>query len=252
MKKNVSIITTAILTAAIAVTGSMTAFAEEAATTAATETAIAETTTTVAATTLTETTTLVETTTLDETTTLSETTTQAATTTTAAATDPAPSISVQDIVGKWKYQDAGKDNGTVEIKADGTYTYTDAAGKTSNGTVKIGTETVEGTTATTVNFYVDETRSFGGYYRSTEISLGNGGVARLVKDNGAASTTATAATTASKASTTTAKTTTTDKATTTTSSKTSSPKTGVSFPGFVLAGLAAAAAAATLTLKKKD
>ena len=79
----------------------------------------------------------------------------------ASAEDPASQIGINDIAGKWNYQvssgnyaveEGAKDNGTVEIKADGTYSYTDASGKVTTGTVKIGIDEVGGTKFTTVLF----------------------------------------------------------------------------------------------------
>lgn len=110
----------------------------------------------------------------------------------ASAEDPASQIGINDIAGKWNYQvssgnyaveEGAKDNGTVEIKADGTYSYTDTNGKVTTGTVKIGIDEVGGTKFTTVLFSNGTEVSFAGYYRSAyEISIGNGGMARLVRE----------------------------------------------------------------------
>ncbi|MCR5708603.1 MAG: NPXTG-anchored protein, partial [Ruminococcus sp.] len=91
---------------------------------------------------------------------------------------------------------------------------------------------------------------------SKEISIGNGGTARLVADNGETETTTTEATTTegtttSTTTTTTAKTTassTTAKATT----AANSPKTGVAFPAIAIAGVGAAVATAFVLRKKED
>ena len=100
--------------------------------------------------------------------------------------------SVKDFVGSWQYQVAAENNvevcskynGTVVISEDGTYTYTDANGYTSSGTVKVGSEEIGGTKNTTVGFYEGSAYQFGGYYlpeRSYEIHLGNGSTSRLVR-----------------------------------------------------------------------
>lgn len=104
------------------------------------------------------------------------------------------SMSVKPYVGQWKYEVSAdsqytvdvrpKDNGTVVIKEDGTYTYTDANGYTSSGTVKVGYEEMGGSKTTTVSFMDGSTHKFGGYYlpsRPDEIHLGNGGIARLIR-----------------------------------------------------------------------
>ena len=157
----------------------------------------------------------------------------------------------QTIVGKWKYQEANgnttvdkdaKDNGIVEVKDDATFTYTDAEGKTTTGTVETGTEEIANIKLQTVNFYDGETFCFGGYYRSDsgEISIGNGGMARLIRDNGNAETT----TTSTEESTT--------SSATTTKAASSSPKTGVAFPALAVTGITAAAVALAFTLKKDE
>ena len=109
------------------------------------------------------------------------------------ADDNAPDIDVNAIVGEWTYQvadgnttvdKAAKDNGTVVINADATYKYVDADGNSSEGTLRIGTEDIGGTKATTVSFYKDTYFSFGGYYDKASpdtIFLGNGGMSRLVR-----------------------------------------------------------------------
>lgn len=192
--------------------------ATEAATTAAeTTTAAAETTTT--------------------------TTTIAVTETTAAATTTQTAISLGALAGKWDYQvssgnapveKGSKSNGTVEIKADGTFTYTDTANKTVNGTVKLEKEEIGGSSVTVVNFYVEGTFSFGGAYRSNnEISIGNGGMARLVRNTASAATT-TAATTTKAAN------------------KNDSPKTGDSFPALGMTAALLSAAALSITTKKRN
>ena len=195
-----------------------------------------------------------------------EPTTQAST---EAATQPEASISIEDITGKWKYEvnnsTDDKEGGIIEVKADSTYTFTKEGSDSETGTVKIGTEEIGGSYLTTVNFYVGEEMSFGGYYHADtdSISIGNGGTAQLVRYNGesettttteaetttAASTDTTASTSTSTTSTTTTAATTTAKATTTGSG---SPRTGVALPAMAIAGIGAAAATAFVLRKKED
>lgn len=174
--------------------------------------------------------------------------TEAPTATTSAV--PAASITIGTIAGSWVYQVANgnttvdqsaKDNGSVEITKEGTFTYTDTTGKKTTGTVVIGTEEIAGTTLTTVNFYEGTTLSFGGYYRSNgEISIGNGGTARLVRPSSAAPATTQAATTTKAAS------------TTTKANTNDSPKTGDSFPALAISAALLSAAALSITTKKRN
>ena len=177
-----------------------------------------------------------------------------------------PTVKLADITGKWNYEiadgnttvdKAAKNNGVVEISDDGTYSYTDADGKNTSGTVVIKAEELNGTYSDIVNFYIGEEFSFGGYYRSAdEISIGNGGISRLIRDNGEAvetsttteGETTTTTTTTTTSSTTTSKTT-TGKAITTSAN---SPKTGVAFPALAVAGIGAAIATAFVLRKKED
>lgn len=91
------------------------------------------------------------------------------------------------LAGQWKYQESQydfipgsiTDKGTVVINEDGTYSYN---GTNETGTVKIGVEEFGGSSLKTVSFYNGSSYSFGGYYRNNElISLGNGGISRLVR-----------------------------------------------------------------------
>lgn len=245
MKRSVSIIAAAAMAASLTLAGSMSAFAADA-----------------------------------------ETTTQAATEATPATTTEAataePAVKLEDITGKWIYQEAdgnttvdkaSKNNGVVEVSNDGAFTYTDAAGKTVTGTVKTGSENIGGTDLATVKFDTgNEDTSFGGYYRSEtkQISIGNGGMIRLVRESTAPETTTTASaaetttTTAAPAATTTkasasttksAGTTTTKSAGTTTTkagTKSGNPKTGVAFPAVAASGLAVAAVSVAFALRKKE
>lgn len=103
-------------------------------------------------------------------------------------------IDVKILAGQWTYQEAAngyttvdvssRDNGTVTISADGSYSYTNAEGNTSYGTVKTGIEEIGGTKLYTVIFYEGNVYAFGGYYHEGApeiISIGNGGIARLVR-----------------------------------------------------------------------
>lgn len=110
----------------------------------------------------------------------------------ASAGSSSDTMSVRDFAGTWQYQSAvdshvevaSKDNGTVVIKDDGTYSYTDASGYTSTGTVKVGYEELGGSKTIRVSFYIGSEFKFGGYYlpdRPYEIHLGNGSVSRLVR-----------------------------------------------------------------------
>ncbi|MBQ6251780.1 dockerin type I domain-containing protein, partial [Ruminococcus sp.] len=74
--------------------------------------------------------------------------------------------------------------GTVEINADATYKYTDAEGKTSSGTVKLGTDKIEGKEFTVLSFYEGTALKYTAYSAagSDVLSLGNGNMARFVKE----------------------------------------------------------------------
>ena len=183
--------------------------------------------------------------------------------TTQAATQAEASLAIEDITGKWKYEvndsSDAKEGGIIEVKSDSTYTFTKEGSDSETGTVKIGTEEIGGTTLPTVGFYVGEEMSFGGYYRddTDTISIGNGGLAQLVRYNGEAETTTTTAetTTSTSTDTTTSTTSTTTAATTTAKATTTtagSPKTGVAFPAIAIAGVSAAAAVAFVLRKKED
>lgn len=94
---------------------------------------------------------------------------------------------VKGLAGQWKYQESQynfipgsiTEKGTVVINEDGTYSYN---GTNETGTVKIGVEEFGGSSLKTVSFYNGSSYSFGGYYRDNEwISIGNGGISRLVR-----------------------------------------------------------------------
>ncbi|MBR1822765.1 MAG: SH3 domain-containing protein [Ruminococcus sp.] len=101
---------------------------------------------------------------------------------------------IKALAGKWTYQAAdgnttvdkkSKDSGTLEVKNDGTYTFTGTDGKAKSGKVTIGIEYIDAKRFITVSFGDGKDSLFSGYYRSSdEISIGNGGMARLVRSNG--------------------------------------------------------------------
>lgn len=108
-------------------------------------------------------------------------------------------VEFKEIAGKWSYlamddnyqlDEASKDNGTVEIREDGTYIYTRSDGSLETGIVNTGVEEIEDTLLYTVNFYSNQgisldTLRFGGYYHSEGepecISIGNGGIAVMYR-----------------------------------------------------------------------
>ena len=260
MKKSVSIIAAAAMAASLSIAGSMTSFAAEE---AAAEPTVAAAEATEAATIAPTAAPVAEAPTA-----AAEAATAVAEAPTAApATAAAPDVS--QFAGNWKLQVANgnstvdqdaKDNGTVVITSDGAFTYTDLTGSSVSGTIELGTEEIAGTTVQTVRLIVGGETLYGGYYNASAgtINIGNGGQARLIRDNGTPTATTPAATTAAAATTarpaTTAKPATTVKAATTANSgsKTDSPKTGVAFPAAPLAGLTVAAAAVAFTLRKKE
>ena len=101
-------------------------------------------------------------------------------------------VDVKKLAGSWSYMELDQaylpdykvaSVGSLNISEDGTYTYTDNAGKTTSGTVETGVETIEGTTAQTVRFLENGEFKFGGYYNwgQDTISIGNGGLAYLCR-----------------------------------------------------------------------
>ncbi|MBR3666777.1 MAG: hypothetical protein IKN66_06425 [Ruminococcus sp.] len=101
--------------------------------------------------------------------------------------------SISSFTGKWTHQvsegnntvdKSSKNAGTVEINADSTYKYTDTEGKTSAGTIKLGTDKIEGTEFTVLSFYEGSALKYTAYSAagSDVLSLGNGGLARFVKE----------------------------------------------------------------------
>ena len=197
-------------------------------------------------------------TTTAEATTAAETTTAAPATTTAAQ----PSVDVASLAGTWQYQvssgnetvDKGaKINGTVTINSDGTFSFTDTTGKVTTGTVKAEVENIGGTNVTNINFYAGSTLSFGGAYRNADdISIGNGGMARLVRGAAVIAETTTAASATAAGSATTAPTTTKAATTTTKANTNDSPKTGDTFPALAVSAALLSAAALSITTKKRN
>lgn len=102
-------------------------------------------------------------------------------------------VDISHFVGNWKYQISdtdydvsisSKENGIFAINNDGTYTYTDIDSKSSTGMVKLGTETIGGTTLQTVNFYEGSELRFGAYYNDNEpdaLYFGNNRISRIVR-----------------------------------------------------------------------
>ena len=112
-----------------------------------------------------------------------------------AAVQAEEEIDIKEFAGYWRYDvaDGNYDvevsavfNGVVNIKDDGTFTYTGADGKQLSGKCKAVKEKAEGgIEVTAVYFYNGSSElEFGGIYRKDDkmISLGNGGTARLVHD----------------------------------------------------------------------
>ena len=166
------------------------------------------------------------------------------------AAKPEP-LAIKDFAGKWTYQlinDIGSNiqdskNGTIEIKEDGTFVYTDSNGKSITGIAKSVNEIVAGDNYKTITLTADGFSFTGSILYNGEVSIGAGASAKLVRSATATATTTAAAT--KKAATTTA-------AAKTTAKKDSSPKTGVAIPAIPVAGLAIAAVAVAFTLKKKS
>ncbi len=102
---------------------------------------------------------------------------------------------LKELAGNWIYEDAeggytvdicSKYNGRVTVNEDGTFTFKNAEGIVSNGKLTTATETYsDGSSIPYLLFSTGDTRTdFGGYHNegSDIITLGNGGMARLVRD----------------------------------------------------------------------
>ncbi len=100
--------------------------------------------------------------------------------------------SMRALAGKWNYEVADgnttvdiskKNNGVIDIHIDGTYDYTAPDGTVSHGTVDTGYEEIGGANLETIRFYENDSLKFSGYQTEKNvISIGNGGMARLVRE----------------------------------------------------------------------
>ena len=101
---------------------------------------------------------------------------------------------ISELVGQWKYQIApeGKnitagatDNGTIDIKSDGTYIYTDLDGNTHSGTVKVDYDTLGGDYRVPFFAFYEGDQFFIGCYchesHSDVYMTGNGGMSQIVR-----------------------------------------------------------------------
>ncbi|WP_028521236.1 hypothetical protein [Ruminococcus flavefaciens] len=104
---------------------------------------------------------------------------------------------LKPFVGRWKYQassgnytvDMGAENiGTVEIRGDGTYTYTENNGNVTTDRVERSVEKIAGTEFVTLTFYDGSAIKFVASYNeagSDRLNIGNGGLERLVREGSA-------------------------------------------------------------------
>lgn len=101
---------------------------------------------------------------------------------------------ISELVGQWKYQIApeGKnitvgatDNGTIDVKSDGTYIYTDLDGNTHSGTVKVDYDTLGGDYSVPFFAFYEGDKFFIGCYclesHSDVYMTGNGGMSQIVR-----------------------------------------------------------------------
>ncbi len=101
---------------------------------------------------------------------------------------------ISELVGQWKYQIAPEgmninagvtDNGTIDIKSDGTYTYTDLDGNTHSGTVKVDYDTLGGDYRVPFFAFYEGDQFFIGCYchesHSDVYMTGNGGMSQIVR-----------------------------------------------------------------------
>ena len=102
---------------------------------------------------------------------------------------------ISNIVGRWKYQVAeeGKnvtvskiDSGFIDVKDDGTYTYTDLEGNTHHGTVRVDYDTFGGDYHVPFFAFYEGDEFFIGCYchqnDSDVFITGNGGMSQLVRE----------------------------------------------------------------------
>ena len=260
MKKHISIIATAIITGSIAMAGAMSSFAAEdiapempATTNNCTEMAQFET----------ETVSVegvqfkadeVQTPTEAPTEAPTQATTEAPVQVTTEAPAQAPAQAQQPLADKqiagtwsyWRVDDAGieikdaKENGSVVIKEDGTFTYT-SGGNTVSGLAFTEHVIIAGDDYISLTLSADNFSFTGQLDHWGEISIGAGASAKLTRSSAPAAVT----TTTAKAQVT------TTAAATKAANKNSSPKTGVAFPVIPVAGLAVASVAVAFTLRKK-
>jgi len=104
---------------------------------------------------------------------------------------------LKPFVGRWKYQassgnytvDKGAENiGTVEIRGDGTYTYTENNGNVTTDRVERSVEEIAGTEFVTLTFYDGSAIKFVASYNEAggdRLNIGNGGLERLVREGSA-------------------------------------------------------------------
>ena len=101
---------------------------------------------------------------------------------------------ISELVGQWKYQVAAenktvdisaKDNGTITVNEDGTYTYTDLDGNTHSGTVKVDYDTFGGDYSIPFFAFYEGDQFFIGCYchdsHSDVYMTGNGGMSQIVR-----------------------------------------------------------------------
>lgn len=101
---------------------------------------------------------------------------------------------ISELVGQWKYQIAPEgmnitagvtDNGTIDIKSDGTYTYTDLDGNNHSGTVKVDYDIFGGDYSVPFFAFYEGDQFFIGCYchetHSDVYMTGNGGMSQIVR-----------------------------------------------------------------------
>ncbi len=101
---------------------------------------------------------------------------------------------ISELVGQWKYQIAPEgmnvtagvtDNGTIDIKSDSTYIYTDLDGNTHSGTVKLDYDTLGGDFKVPFfAFYEGDQFCIGCYCHESHSDVymtGNGGMSQIVR-----------------------------------------------------------------------
>ena len=107
----------------------------------------------------------------------------------AVSNDPENAEELKKIAGEWKYQSSYhnyipggiEDHGTVVIKEDGTYTYTDENGNKETGTVILSVEGNGDSKVRYAGFMKGDEFRFGGYCYDEWMSIGDKGASRLVR-----------------------------------------------------------------------